>query len=133
MTPINATIEVNDQGLKEMLARAQGKLRDLTPVMREISEIMIEASMRAFAEKKDPETGVPWPELAAATKRYRRKHGRADQNILQFSGLMRASIGAGRKSDSPEGRHPQDRPLRGSCRHKCSIRRSSPVWRRNHP
>ena len=91
--PFAATIEVNDQGLKEMLFRAQEKLRDLTPVMREISEIMIEASMRAFAEKKDPETGAPWAELAEATKKYRKKHGRADQNILQFSGLMRASIG----------------------------------------
>lgn len=91
--PITASIEINDQGLHELLAKLVNSLSDLSPVMREISEIMIEASMQAFAEKADPATGAPWKPLAEATKKYRKKHGRSDENILQFTGLMKSSIG----------------------------------------
>lgn len=89
----NPRIEINDASLLEGLRRLQGQLRDLTPVMRQLSEIMIAASQKAFERRADPATGAAWTPLSASRQRQRAKKGRSAMNILQDSGLLVGSIG----------------------------------------
>lgn len=85
-------IEINDSALRDALRRLMAGMRDLTPVMRQLSELMIAASQRAFEQRADPATGAPWRPLSASRQRQRQKKGRSAMNILQDSGLLVGSI-----------------------------------------
>lgn len=60
-------IEVDKQDVLYALQQAQLYVRDLTPLMKEIEGILVDAAQRAFKEEQDPETGVPWAALSPVT------------------------------------------------------------------
>ena len=60
--------------------------------MRALSEIMVDASARAFQNNADPSTGTPWQPLSAARQKQREGKGRSVVNMLQDSGLLVGSI-----------------------------------------
>lgn len=85
-------ISIADEALRAALGRVIASLRDTTPLMRALSEIMVDASARAFQDNADPATGAPWKPLSASRQRQRAKKGRSIANILQDSGLLVGSI-----------------------------------------
>ena len=85
-------ISISDEALRAALGRLIASLTDTTPTMRAISEIMVDASARAFEQTADPATGAPWQPLSASRQRQRAKKGRAIANMLQDSGLLVGSI-----------------------------------------
>lgn len=90
----NDPIHIDDAGLRELLDRLVQRLSDLTPVMRQFSELMIEASQRAFDDRRNAwDDLTPWRELAPATQKRKIKTGRSVEDILQQSGLLVSSIG----------------------------------------
>lgn len=85
-------ISISDEALRAAIGNLIANLKDTTPVMWKLSEIMIDASARAFDKNADPETGTPWKPLSASRNRQRAKKGRSIANILQDSGLLVGSI-----------------------------------------
>lgn len=85
-------ISISDEALRAALGRLIASLTDTTPTMRDLSEIMIDASARAFDNTADPATGTPWKPLSASRQRQRAKKGRSIANMLQDSGLLVGSI-----------------------------------------
>lgn len=85
-------ISVSDAPLQAALGNLIANLKDTTPTMRALSEIMIDASARAFDKTADPASGTPWKPLSASRNRQRAKKGRSIANILQDSGLLVGSI-----------------------------------------
>jgi len=53
------SIKIQDDRVRELLSRIQQRLTDLTPVFREIGEIVRESVMRNFAESRAPD-GSAW-------------------------------------------------------------------------
>lgn len=86
------TITVSDEALRAALRRLVTLLSDTTPTMRALSEIMLDASERAFAGRADPVTGKAWPALSPARLRQRAKKGRSPANILQDEGRLIGSL-----------------------------------------
>lgn len=85
-------ISIPDEALRAALGRLIASLTDTTPTMRDLSEIMIDASARAFDKTADPATGTPWQPLSAARQKQREDKGRSIANMLQDSGLLVGSI-----------------------------------------
>ena len=85
-------ISISDEALRAALGRLIASLTDTTPTMRDLSEIMIDASARAFDKTADPATGTPWQPLSAARQKQREDRGRSIANMLQDSGLLVGSI-----------------------------------------
>lgn len=54
-------ISISDEALRAALGRLIASLTDMTPTMRDLSEIMIDASARAFQNNADPSTPPPSP------------------------------------------------------------------------
>ena len=85
-------ISISDEALRAALGRLIAALTDTIPTMRDLSEIMIDASARAFDNTSDPATGKPWQPLSASRQRQRAHKGRSIANVLQDSGLLVGSI-----------------------------------------
>ena len=85
-------ISISDEALRAALGRIIASLADTTPTMRDLSEIMIDASARAFDKTADPATGTPWQPLSASRQRQRAHKGRSIANMLQDGGLLVGSI-----------------------------------------
>lgn len=85
-------ISISDEALRAALGRLIASLTDTTPTMRDLSEIMIDASARAFDKTADPATGTPWQPLSASRQRQRAHKGRSIANMLQDGGLLVGSI-----------------------------------------
>lgn len=60
------TIEVDDAELRQQLSRLTGSLQDLSPVMREIGEILMTSTKRRFETETDPD-GNRWEENSDVT------------------------------------------------------------------
>lgn len=85
-------ISITDEVLRAALGRMIATLHDTTPLMQALSEIMVDASARAFQDNADPTTGAPWKPLSASRQRQRANKGRSIANMLQDSGLLVESI-----------------------------------------
>lgn len=85
-------ISISDEPLRAALGRVIATLHDTTPLMQALSEIMVDASARAFEQTADPATGAPWKPLSASRQRQRANKGRSIANMLQDSGLLVESI-----------------------------------------
>lgn len=85
-------ISISDEALRAALGRLIASLADTTPTMRDLSEIMIDASARAFDKTADPATGTPWQPLSASRQRQRAHKGRSIANMLQDGGWLVGSI-----------------------------------------
>ena len=84
-------IEVNISSLATGLARLAELGRNMTPLTRDLAEVLKGASDRAFKDEVNPETGEKWHPLSPATLKRRAKAGHTG-SILQVSGQLAASI-----------------------------------------
>jgi len=84
-------VKIEDQELQELLGRVMGHLTDMTPVMREIGEIVHESVMRNFEEHCAPD-GTPWKPLAESTIRQKAKRGRNADDILIMNRILMGSL-----------------------------------------
>lgn len=84
-------IEVNIDSLAEGLTRLAGLGQDMTPLTRDLAEVLKGGVDRAFADEVDPATGEKWRPLSPATLARRAKAGHTGA-ILQVSGQLAASI-----------------------------------------
>jgi phage virion morphogenesis protein len=66
-------------------------MADMTPVMREIGEIVDESVQRNFEEHRAPD-GTPWAPLAESTRRQKAKRGRNPDDILIMSRILMGSL-----------------------------------------
>lgn len=74
--------------VKRRLSHMASRGRDLTPLMRDISDIMADAVEENFAQEGRP----PWRKLARSTIKQRTKKGYWPGKILQQRGEMAASV-----------------------------------------
>lgn len=84
-------IEVNIDSLHAGLTRLAQLGQNMTPLTRDLAEIMKGGVDRAFADEEDPATGAKWHPLSPATLARRAKAGHTGK-ILQVSGQLAASI-----------------------------------------
>ena len=82
-----ATIEVTfeDAEVVEALNRIASRSCDMTPVMRDIGEHLLNTTRQRFTDEEGPD-GTPWAPLSETTTH--RKHRNADK-ILTESGALR--------------------------------------------
>jgi len=66
-------------------------LRDLSPAMRAIAGVLLDATERAFDNEIDPWTNRKWKDLAESTKQQRERIGRWPGRILEQTGALAAS------------------------------------------
>lgn len=85
-------IRIRNTRLRRALSQLSAQLRDMTGVMRALSEVMVDASARAFERRANPATGVPWKPLSQGRNNQRAARGRSVENILQDTGLLVESI-----------------------------------------
>lgn len=88
MTSKLIEVTLQDGGTREALARLQGATDNLSPAMREISEILYAVTMRNFDLGGQP----GWAPLRPATIRARSKDGTWPGKMLQRSGVLMASV-----------------------------------------
>lgn len=84
-------IEVNIKQVERGLTRLEALGRNMTPLTRDLAEVLKGAVDRAFADEEDPATGAKWPELSARTKAKRAKAGHTGKK-LQVTGRLAASV-----------------------------------------
>ena len=58
-------VEVDDQGIRALFAQLQARLEDMTPVFREIGEIILESIQSNIRAGESPD-GVSWPQSIRA-------------------------------------------------------------------
>lgn len=78
---IRIEVNIDWSGLEEGLQKLVDMGKDLTPLTRNISEIMMDSSQRAFMHEQSP-TGEAWAALSPVTIALRKGQGK----ILQPSG-----------------------------------------------
>lgn len=89
------TVQIYDRELVATLRRLALLADDMSPVMRPIAGVLLDASQRAFKEEKDPITGQSWPKLTKATIRQRLRQGTWPGKMLNVSpGGLAASVQA---------------------------------------
>ena len=84
-------ITINLSPAEDKLNNLRNKLSNMRPVLAGISNMMLDAVERNFANETDPETGLRWTPLAASTQRQRARKGKTGK-ILQVTGGLVASI-----------------------------------------
>ncbi|SNR95403.1 phage virion morphogenesis (putative tail completion) protein [Humidesulfovibrio mexicanus] len=84
-------IEVNIDIVKAGLTRLARLGEDMSPLTRDLAEVLKGGVDRAFADEEDPATGEKWRPLSPATLARRAKAGHTGA-ILQVSGQLAASI-----------------------------------------
>lgn len=89
---LTLNITADDERIRELLIRLSRRMRDTTPVMREIGEIVLESIQRNFRQGRSPE-GKRWK----PSRRAIREGGKTlmDNRIL-FGSLNDACVLAGR-------------------------------------
>lgn len=87
----DAIVKVKQVGLdaiESRIERAMRNGRDMSPLMRDISDIMMRSTEANFAAQGRP----AWQDLAPATKRARKRTGHWPGQILQVTGQLSASV-----------------------------------------
>lgn len=84
-------LKIEDQELQELLDRVMSHMTDMTPVTREIGEIVTESVQRNFEEHRAPD-GTAWTPLAPSTVKQRAKKGRSATDILILNRILMGSI-----------------------------------------
>jgi phage virion morphogenesis protein len=84
------SIKINDAAVQAVFARAIAKLEDLTPMMGDIGEILVNSLDRGFRDQVDPYQNS-WAKLASSTLRQKVRQKRI-LKILQSRGTMRGTL-----------------------------------------
>jgi len=87
----NFDVKIDDSGLKRLLKRLTGRLRNLTPVTREIGEIVLESIQRNFQVGGRPRR---WRRLSRATIAQRKRIRRWPGKILFRQGPAGGLMGS---------------------------------------
>ena len=90
-----ASINIEIKGLdavKKTIEDKIAKCKNLTPIMREVSEIMLDSVQDNFEYQRDGETEQDWRDLAEITKKKREKIGKWPGRILRVKTLLYKSI-----------------------------------------
>ncbi len=80
-------IEVDDREVMEALKQLQAKIGDLSPVLREIGEDLVESTKQRFADSRGPD-GTVWPANSPVT--IARMLGANPRNFKKDGGLSKA-------------------------------------------
>lgn len=94
-------VSIDDRELRELLSGIMKRMADMTPVNREIGEVVYESVQRNFEEKRAPD-GTPWKPLAGSTKKARARKGRSAEDILILNRILMGSIHADAYPDRAE-------------------------------
>jgi len=79
------TIKITGDDVESALRELIGQAKDTRPLMRAISETMLDSIEEAFENEANPETGAPWPLLAQSTIIQRMARGTWPGKMLQRS------------------------------------------------
>lgn len=100
------TVRVDDAAVLQLLAQLSARLRDLSPVMRNIGGQLRESSMRSFDDQRSPD-GKAWRPLSAAAiiSRARRNSSagfakRRAKTLQKFTTGAKALVDSGDLRDS---------------------------------
>jgi phage virion morphogenesis protein len=67
------TVQINEDEITQALDRVARALTDMTPLMQDIGELMLDSTRENFKDGTDPD-GTPWaPKSAATLDAYRRR------------------------------------------------------------
>ena len=85
-------VRVDDEDVVELIRGMLARGRNLAPVMRPISGILVDSIEESFEREANPNTRAPWPALHPLTIAARQLAGNWPGKILQQSGRLAASI-----------------------------------------
>jgi len=91
MTGALVKVRIDDRELQELLSGIMRHMTDMTPVNREIGEVVHESVQRNFEEHRAPD-GTPWKELAESTKRAKARKDKNPADILILNRILMGSI-----------------------------------------
>lgn len=83
-------IEFNNQQVQRVLDDLVTRVEDPADIMRQVADVLEDATARAFDGEEDPATGVMWDPLSQTTLDL--NPARKDGSILQASGQLAAGI-----------------------------------------
>lgn len=84
------TVDVRDSGVVAALQALQGRLKDLSPAMRDVGQALENQTNLRFVAQADP-NGTPWADLSEATAKRRARAGTSG-NKLDEHGTMLKSL-----------------------------------------
>lgn len=84
-------VNIDDKDVQYLLNDLSKRFSNLTPVMKEIGDIVTESVQRNFEEHRSPE-GISWEPLAESTKEQKEKKGRNADDILVLHRILMGSI-----------------------------------------
>lgn len=85
-------IRIDDSEAQQTISRAATQLTNMRVLLAGIANILLQSVELAFDQQRDPSSGRPWQVWAPTTQTYREKHKRGRGKILQFDGMLVASI-----------------------------------------
>lgn len=89
------TIKITGDDVEGALRELIGQAKDTRPLMRAISETMLDSIEEAFENEANPETGAPWKKLSDSRIAQRTESGTWPGKMLQVSqGGLAASMTA---------------------------------------
>jgi phage gpG-like protein len=102
MADIFVEFELDTSRADEVFSRLIQKGGDLSPLMAQIAELLVQIKDRAFANETAPD-GIPWPELAESTQK-RKVYGkpRGAHPMLRVSDAFHDSIESSSGTDFAE-------------------------------
>lgn len=83
-----------DEAVQKALTAVAARVQDMTPLMRQVAQVLKFASEEAFEGEKNASTGASWTRLAPATVRsyVTKTKRRGEHPILQVTGRLAASL-----------------------------------------
>lgn len=79
------SITVTGDDIQSALNGLLRQINDTRPVMRAISEVLLDSIEESLDNEADPETGAPWQPLADVTIAQRKRAGKWPGKMLQYS------------------------------------------------
>jgi phage virion morphogenesis protein len=88
----NFTMEIQNNAISGGLAAVMARMADMSPVMYDISMVLVDGIEEAFARQADPASGAAWPHLSDTTIEAREKKGYWPGKMLQQTGRLVSSM-----------------------------------------
>lgn len=94
------TVEINEEEITRALARVSAALTDMTPLMQDIGDLMVDSTRENFKDGTDPD-GNPWaPKSATTLEAYRRRgDGQPTRPLIGPSRTLSTTINAEPSTD----------------------------------
>lgn len=85
-------VRIQSDAISGGLAAVVARMADMSPLMYDISMILVDGLEEAFARQADPASGIPWPRLSDTTIEERQKKGYWPGKMLQQTGRLASSL-----------------------------------------